>query len=172
MDHVEVDLIDADDCAAKLSGLSRATHVFYCAFTPRASAAEEVAPNVAMLRNLVTSLEGVAPGLRHVQVVQGTKWYGHHLGPYRTPAREDDPRRPLPNFYYDQQDWLSDTQAGKPWTWSALRPHCICGVSVGSPMNHLFALSLHAVVSRELGLPLSFPGTPAAFRSIPRRRRG
>ena len=24
------------------------------------------------------------------------------------------------------------------------RPHCICGLSVGSPMNHLMALSLYA----------------------------
>jgi nucleoside-diphosphate-sugar epimerase len=164
--HVTVDLQDEDDCAAKLCDLSRATHIFYCAFTPRASAADEVGPNVAMLRNLVTTMERVAPGLRHVQVVQGTKWYGHHLGPYRTPAREDDPRHPSPNFYYAQQDWLSGTQRGKAWTWSALRPHCICGISVGSPMNHLFALSLHAAVSRALGMPLRFPGTIAAFRSI------
>lgn len=106
------------------------------------------------------------PGLRHVQVVQGTKWYGHHLGLYRTPAREDDPRHPSPNFYYAQQDWLSDTQRGKAWTRSTLRPHCICGISVGSPMNHLFALSLHAAVSRALGMPLRFPGAAAAFRSI------
>jgi len=164
--HVRVDLLDAEDCRSKLSAFSAATHVFYCAFTPRASAAEEVAPNVAMLANLVGALEAVAPNLAHIQLMQGSKWYGHHLGPYRTPAREDDPRRTPPNFYYDQQDWLSRRQRGKRWTWSALRPHAICGMAIGSPMNHLLALSLHAVVSRELGLPLRFPGNPAAFSAI------
>ena len=38
--------------------------------------------------------------------MQGSKWYGNHLGPYLTPARETDPRHMPPNFYYDQQDFL------------------------------------------------------------------
>jgi hypothetical protein len=39
--------------------------------------------------------------------VHGAKWYGMHIGPYRTPAREGDPRHMPPNFYYDQQDLVS-----------------------------------------------------------------
>lgn len=31
-------------------------------------------------------------GLRHVYVQAGSKWYGQHLGKYKTPAKEDDPR--------------------------------------------------------------------------------
>jgi hypothetical protein len=33
-------------------------------------------------------------------------------------------------------------------------------------MNQLMALALYASVSRELGLPLRFPGTTAAFRAV------
>ncbi len=163
---VSVDLANAEDCRAKLAGLSHVTHIFYTAYAPGRSPAEEVAPNLAMVANLVSTMEPVAPRLAHVQLIQGTKWYGNHLGPFRTPAKEDDPRHMPPNFYYDQQDWVENRQRGKRWNWSALRPHCICGPSVGSPMNHLMALSLYASVSRELGLPLRFPGTEGAFRAI------
>jgi nucleoside-diphosphate-sugar epimerase len=161
-----VDLLNTDDCRMKLSECRDATHIFFAAYAPGRTAADEVAPNLAMVVNLVTTIERVAPRLAHVQLIQGSKWYGNHLGPYRTPAKEDDPRHMPPNFYYDQQDWVEARQRGKQWTWSALRPHCICGLSVGSPMNHLLALSLYASISRELGLPLRFPGAPGAFRAV------
>jgi len=164
--HVSVDLLDAQDTRAKLRELTGATHVFFCAYAQRATLADEVAPNLAMVVNLVETLEAASPRLAHVQLMQGTKWYGNHLGPFRTPARETDARHLPPNFYYDQQDWLEQRQHGKRWSWSALRPHCICGFSVGSPMNHLMALSLYASISRELGLPLKFPGHPQAFTAM------
>lgn len=164
--QVQVDLLDAQDCRRALRELDAATHVFFCAYAPRATPAEEVAPNLAMVVNLVEALEAAAPRLAHVQLIQGTKWYGNHLGPFRTPAREDDARHMPPNFYYDQQDWLAARQRGRRWSWSALRPHCICGFSIGSPMNHLMALSLYATISRELGLPLRFPGHPLAFSAM------
>ncbi len=164
--HVQVDLLDAQDSRAKLRNLDGATHAFFTAYAPRANAADEVAPNLAMVVNMVEALEAAAPRLQHVQLIHGTKWYGNHLGPFRTPTRESDPRHMPPNFYYDQQDWLEARQRGKKWTWSTLRPHCICGFSVGSPMNHLMALSLYATMSRELGLPLRFPGSPQAFAAL------
>ncbi len=163
---VGVDLLDVEDCHRKLSGLNDVTHVFYAAFAPGASALEEVTPNVTMLQNLVTTMEAASPALRHILMIQGTKWYGHHLGPYRTPSKEDDPRHIPPNFYYDQHDWIASHQRDKRWTWSALRPHGICGFAVGSPMNHLLALALYASISRELGVPLRFPGHPGAFRTL------
>lgn len=30
--------------------------------------------------------------LQHVYVQSGSKWYGQHLGKYKTPAKETDPR--------------------------------------------------------------------------------
>lgn len=164
--QVQVDLLDADNTRTALRELGDATHMFYTAYAQRPTAGEEVAPNLAMVVNLVEALEAASPRLAHVQLMQGTKWYGNHLGPFRTPAREDDPRHMPPNFYYDQQDWVAARQRGKRWTWSALRPHCICGFSVGSPMNHLMALSIYASISRELGLPLRFPGHPLAFAAL------
>ena len=59
---VQVDLLDAADCAAKLSDLSETTHVFYCAFHGQGTWAEQVAPNLAILVNAVSALERAAPG--------------------------------------------------------------------------------------------------------------
>lgn len=161
-----VDLTDPGQVQRALVDVGVVTQVLFAAYAPRPSLAEEVAPNVGMLANLVNALEAASPGLRHVAIVQGSKWYGNHLGPYRTPAREDDPRHMPPNFYYDQHDWLEGRQRGKAWSWSSWRAHGLCGLSIGSAMNQLNALALYATISRELGLPLRFPGSPGAFRAI------
>lgn len=54
---------------------------------------------------------------------QRWRWYGVHIGNFKTPARENDPRHMPPNFYYDQQDLITRRQKGKQWTWSASRPY-------------------------------------------------
>ncbi len=164
--HVAVDLADEADCAAKLHELGSATHLFYAAYAPDRDLGREADINARMLVNLVEALEPRAPRLRHIQLMQGSKWYGNHLGPYRTPAREDDPRHGRPCFYYAQQDWLSARQHGRQWTWSALRPHGVCGLAVGSSMNQLTAMALYAAISKERGGKLCWPGCEAAFNTI------
>ncbi|MDO8595950.1 MAG: SDR family oxidoreductase [Sulfuricaulis sp.] len=163
---IAVDLTDAEKSKRALEAVGGATHVFFAAYTPRATLADEVQPNLAMLVNLITAVESASPHLRHVAIVHGSKWYGNHLGPYKTPAKEDDPRHMPPNFYYDQQDWIVAHQRGKPWSWSSWRPHGLCGISVGSAMNQLTALAVYATITRELNLPLRFPGTPGAFKAV------
>ena len=119
---IAVDLLDREQTLAKLSDLREATHVFYCAFQARPTWAEHNAPNLAMLVNAVDAIDAASSQLQHVHLVEGTKFYGTHLGPFKTPAREDDPPHMLPNFYYDQEMWLRERQRGRPWSWSALRP--------------------------------------------------
>lgn len=72
----------------------------------------------------------------------------------------------LPNFYYDQEQWLRGFQSGKPWAWSVSRPHTVCGYAVGNPMNLMMVLAVYAAISKELGLPLRFPGTPGAYNAV------
>lgn len=164
---ISVDLTDGEDAKRKLAAERDVTHVFYCAYAPASTLAEEAMLNTRMLTNTVEAVEAASGDtLRHVQLMQGSKWYGNHLGPYRTPARENDARHAAACFYYDQQDWLSARQLGRTWTWSALRPHGVLGLAIGSPMNQLTAIALYATISRELGLPLEWPGTPAAFSCI------
>ena len=164
--YIRVDLLDRHDVERKLSGLSSITHIFYAAYLARPTFAEEVAPNLAMLAHTVEVVARVAPNLQHVSLMQGTKAYGTHLGPYRTPARETDPRHMPPNFYYDQEDFLRERSPKSRWTWSAMRPRTIYGYAVNSPMNMTSVLGVYAAISKELGLPLRFPGTPGGYRAL------
>ncbi len=165
-EFISVDLLDRANAEAKLAELTDITHIFYAAFQPAATWAGHNAPNLAMLVNAVESVEARSPGLRHVHLVEGNKIYGSHLGPFKTPARESDPPHMLPNFYYDQEQWLRRRQQGKRWTWSALRPHTVCGFALGNPMNITTVIAVYAAFSKELGLPLRFPGKPGAYRAI------
>ena len=160
-----VDLLDSTSAAAIADDLADVTHIFFCAYAPQASVAAEIAPNVAMLANLMDAIEPIATGLERVQLMHGAKWYGSYLGPYKTPAKEDDPRPVVQNFYHAQQDWLVERQAGKPWAWSALRPHGIWGFSIGGRMNLMTGIVLYAAISKHLGLPLRWPGAPASTTS-------
>ncbi len=165
-DFIAVDLLDRADAEKKLSPLVDATHVFYCAFQPRPTWAEHNAPNLAMLVNAVEPIAAASTVLEHVHVVEGSKIYGSHLGPYKTPARETDPPHMLPNFYWDQERWLEKFQDGQPWTWSASRPHTVCGFAVTNPMNMMMVIAVYAAISKELGLPLRFPGTLGAYHAV------
>jgi nucleoside-diphosphate-sugar epimerase len=159
--HISVDLLSAADCAAKLGQDLGITHVFYSAYVEKSDWAEMVPPNLAMLVNLIDAVEPNNPSLQHINLMQGTKWYGNHLGPFKTPAAESDPRHMSPNFYYDQQDFITARQQGKPWSWSAARPHGICGFAIGNPMNLVMVIAVYATISKALGLPLRHPGSRA-----------
>ncbi|MFB9908748.1 SDR family oxidoreductase [Allokutzneria oryzae] len=164
--HVAVDLLDAEDTRARLSGLTEVTHVFYAAYQDRPSWAELVPPNLAMLVNVVDAIEPVAENLAHVSLMQGYKVYGAHLGPFKTPAREDDAGHMPPEFNVDQQQFLERRQLGKRWTWSALRPSVVAGFALGNPMNLAMVIAVYASISKQLGLPLRFPGKPGAYDSL------
>jgi nucleoside-diphosphate-sugar epimerase len=162
--YLGVDLASAESCRA-LRDVRDVTAVVFCAlyespdllggwFDP---AHTEI--NVRMLRNLLDALEGHNPGLRHVTVLQGAKADGVHLGPTHPPAKERQPRHMHPNFYWAQEDLLRERAADARWNWTIFRPQAILGLATGSPMNPLMYLGVYAAISRELGLPLIFPGT-------------
>ena len=163
--HVAVDLLDAGAAATVLGALPGVTHVFYAAFQDRPSWAELVAPNLAMLINTVDPVAS-SGSLKHVSLMQGYKVYGAHLGPFATPAREDDPGHLPPEFNVSQQEYLEGASADARWTWSALRPSVACGTALGNPMNLVNVLAVYASMCKELGLPLRFPGKPGAYDTL------
>jgi len=164
--HIAVDLLDAPQARERLGGLSEVTHIFYAAYQDRPSWAELVPPNRAMLVNVVEAVEPVAGGLRHISLMQGYKVYGAHLGPFKTPARETDAGHMPPEFNVDQQDFLEQRQRGKAWSWSAIRPAVVGGFALGNPMNLAMVIAVYASISKELGLPLRFPGKPGAYDKL------
>ena len=166
LEHISVDLLDTDSCHQKLSHLTGITHIFYAAYQERPTWAELVEPNVAMLVNVVESIELVAPGLQHISLMQGYKVYGAHLGPFKTPAKETDAGHMPPEFNADQQQYLEKKQVGRLWNWSAIRPSVVGGTAIGNPMNLALVIAMYASISKELGIPLRFPGKPGAYTTL------
>lgn len=165
--HVAADLMEPRGLAQALSAHREITHMFY---TSRAAhqetGVESVTDNVTMLRNALDAVEAAAPDLEHVHIVEGTKWYGMHIGSFRTPAREDDPRHIPPNFYYDQQDLVAERQSGKRWNWSASRPGYLVDFAPERPRNAISLVGAYAAICRELGVPLDFPGSEACWNVL------
>ncbi|MFF2533406.1 SDR family oxidoreductase [Brevibacillus sp. NPDC058079] len=164
--YVAVDLLNEKETHEKLGNLTEVTHIFYAAYQDRPTWAELVTPNLSMLVNVVNAIETAAPNLQHVSLMQGYKVYGAHLGPFKTPARETDANHMPPEFNIDQQQFLERRQPGSSWTWSALRPSVVCGFALGNPMNLAMVIAIYASMSKELGLPLRFPGKPGAYHSL------
>ncbi|MGH8706939.1 MAG: SDR family oxidoreductase [Burkholderiales bacterium] len=160
--HISVDLLDPADARTKLAGLEDATHLFFAAFQPGSGPAADYAKNVAanrdLLVNSVTPVDQASKRLERVVLVTGTKYYGSHLGAFKTPAREDDPRHAGVNYYFDQIDWLTAYQKGKRWSWTELRPQTLCGFAPGTAMSIVSVIAVYAAMRKELGLPLAFPG--------------
>ncbi|NHC14195.1 SDR family oxidoreductase [Motilibacter deserti] len=165
-EHLPVDLSDADAARVGLAAAADTTHLVFAAYAEQPDLAAQVAPNVALLRNTLDGLAAAGAPLRHVTLYQGGKAYGAHLGHMKTPAREDDPRLMPPNFYYDQEDLLRAVAAERGFEVTMLRPEAVIGYAVGNPMNLLMVIAVYAAVSRELGLPLRFPGTFAAYDAM------
>jgi len=162
---VSADLRDADATRRALAPHRDATHLVYAALNEQPELVRgwrdpaNAALNTSMLNNALDALEGTP--LAHVTLMQGTKAYGVHTGrPMRVPAREQDAVRDHTNFYFDQQDLLAQRAQRAGFRWTIFRPQIVLGVAVGSAMNPVAALGVYAVLSRELGRPLSFPGHP------------
>jgi nucleoside-diphosphate-sugar epimerase len=164
--YIAVDLLDIGNCREQLQSLTTVTHIFYAAYQDRPTWAELVPPNLAMLVNLVEVVEPIAPNLQHISLMQGYKVYGAHLGPFKTPAKETDGGHMPPEFNVDQQEFLEKRQPGKLWTWSAIRPSVVAGTALGNPMNLVMVIAMYASISKELGLPLRFPGKPGAYDKL------
>lgn len=166
--HVAADLNDTEACREIFAAMDDATHLVYAALfekpglMPGWLEAEQIETNERMLRNLFEPLAAAAKGLRHVTLLQGTKAYGVHVKPLAVPARENrSEMHEQANFYWNQENYLREKQAGANWHWSILRPQIIFGLSLGSAMNLIPALGIYAAFLREAGEPLYYPGGPA-----------
>jgi nucleoside-diphosphate-sugar epimerase len=163
---IVADLLDESSSNKAINSIGSVDYVYFSALDVRGTQEDQVIPNLTMLQNAVTPLLNPSNNLKHICLVHGTKWYGSHIGPYRTPARENDSRHLGPNFYYDQHDWLTTNQKNQDWSYSTIRPHFINGFNVGNPNNMMAAIGAYAAVQRAEGKPLDFPGTLAAYESL------
>jgi nucleoside-diphosphate-sugar epimerase len=166
--HVPIDLTVAAQCAGAAAELQGTTHLIYAALYEAPNLIDgwrdpnQIRTNDLMLRNLMAALEPVAPQLRHVALLQGTKAYGVHVRPLIVPAREGRSEMyEQPNFYWAQENFLRELQQGKAWHWSILRPVLIIGLAMGGAMDLIPPLGVYAAMLREAGRPLDYPGGAA-----------
>ena len=162
---ISVDLLDDAQAKEKLAGLTDVTHIFYAGLSGGVEA-ENVEGNLALVVNSVGVIEPISPTLERVILVQGGKYYGVHLGPHKTPSKETDPRHLPPNFYYNQQDFITDLQEGKSWHYTMLRPEAVVGFAEGIPLNTASVVAAYACICKELDVPLHYPGPEAAFNAF------
>jgi nucleoside-diphosphate-sugar epimerase len=162
-----VDLTDPEATATALAAARDTTHLFYAALSPDPDLSVEADRNAGMLGALLDGLERVGAPLRRVVIYQGFKIYGIHLGArVRTPARESDPPHMPPNIYMAQEQQLRARAAGSGWDYVVLRPDVVVGDIHGNLMNIALVIGVFAAISRELGVPLRFPGTDRAYRQL------
>jgi len=158
--HLSVDLTEGGAASTALARTTDVTHVFYCANDARPDT------RLAMIGNTLDAIEAVAPDFKNVNLLQGTKYYGSYLGPFKTPAKESDPRLPGGDFYYSEEDLVTTLQQGKRWTWTAVRPAAVCGYAAGNPVNLATVLAIYGSMLRELGQPFGFPSSAACFDAL------
>jgi nucleoside-diphosphate-sugar epimerase len=162
-----VDLMNAECCRNALGDLSGVTDIFYAArYDHTVSTREPVEENLSMLKSVMDAIEPAASGLQHVHLVHGTKYYGSHLGPFRTPAKEHHPRHEGPNWYHAQEDFIVERQRGRSWTWSTSRPHGICDIAPGVARSNARVVAVYAAICKAAGLPFHFPGTAASGNAL------
>ncbi len=117
-----------------------------------------------LLSNLLSALKISGKIPKRFILQTGGKHYGVHIGPTLSPMEETDPRYlKEANFYFPQEDllwkWSEETGA----TWNVTRPGFIIGAVPEAAMSIALALALYAIVQKELGQPLEFPGDGVAW---------
>jgi nucleoside-diphosphate-sugar epimerase len=168
---VAADLLDAAGLKAALKDVSP-THVFFATWSRRATEAENIEANSAIVRNVLDTLSP-KKSVKHVDLVTGLK---HYLGPFEayvsggfrpeTPLREEQPRLDLPNFYYAQEDEVYAAAKRDGFTWTIQRPHTVIGKAIGNAMNMGSTLAVYASICKETGRRFRWPGSQEQWSGI------
>jgi nucleoside-diphosphate-sugar epimerase len=174
-EHRSIDLRDEAATREAVTDLADVTHVVYTAVYEKPgliagwTEQDQMDTNLAMLRNLIEPLTEGA-NLQHVTLLQGTKAYGIHLHPMRTPARERFPRDDHANFYWLQEDYIKDKSATADFQFTIMRPQLIVGPNTGVVMNLPPVIGAYAAICKEEGRPFGFPGgVPYVWEAVDTR---
>src|SRR3984893_10665831 len=164
--HVSVDLMDREGTTRVISSLDKVTDLVFAAYVEKPTMAETVEPNARMLKNTLDGLAARSVPLQRIMLAGGAKSYGFSLGAFNAPAKETEPRLIAPIHYHQQEDIVAEWAATNGASWTVLRPHLVMGPSLNSPMKLLISLAAYAAMTRELGLPLRFPGTNEGWNPL------
>ncbi|GFZ49817.1 hypothetical protein JCM24511_07220 [Saitozyma sp. JCM 24511] len=144
------------------AGGAEAAHVFFYAYLAKDNEDELVAVNRRLFANTLDAVARACPKLETFSLQTGYKYYGAHLGGSdlsEYPWTEDTPRIQKSNFYYLQEDMLSEAAKKNGWRWIVTRPGFIVGLSKGNFMSLAVTIALYATARKALGQPLVYPGS-------------
>ncbi|KQS92315.1 SDR family oxidoreductase [Chryseobacterium sp. Leaf394] len=168
---VKADLLDIESLETALENIAP-THVFFTTWMRNDTEEENIRVNSALVRNLLNVLSP-KKSIQHIALVTGLK---HYLGSFEayakdgklpeTPLREEQPRLPLPNFYYAQEDEVYAAAERDGFSWSIHRPHTVIGYAVGNAMNLGTTLAVYASICKETGRKFIWPGSSAQWNGI------
>jgi nucleoside-diphosphate-sugar epimerase len=168
---IAADLLDTASVETALEGVSP-THVIFATWTRRATEAQNIKVNSAMVRHVLDALSP-KKSVKHVDLVTGLK---HYLGPFEayvsggvrpeTPLREEQPRLRHPNFYYAQEDEVFAAARRDGFTWTVQRPHTVIGKAIGNAMNMGSTLAVYASICKETGRKFRWPGSEGQWSGI------
>src|SRR5271156_3870871 len=164
--HLSIDLLDRAATTKSFSSLDQVTDLVFAAYVEKPTMAETVEPNAKMLRNTLDALAARNVPLQRIVLTGGAKSYGFNLGAFNAPAKETEPRLIAPIHYHQQEDITAAWSEKNGASWTVLRPHLVMGPSLNSPMNLVTSLAAYAAMSRELGVPLRFPGRQAGWNTL------
>jgi nucleoside-diphosphate-sugar epimerase len=165
-EHVPLDLDDAAACQAAVAAMGPVSHLVYAAVAEKPGLIDgwsdpgNIVRNKTMFANIAGPL-AAAGKLEWVGLLQGTKAYGAHLHPMELPAREDRPRDPHPNFYWEQEDILRELAGTHGFGFTIFRPQILFGGAPGAVMNPVVAIGAFAAIAQERGLPFAYPSSAA-----------
>ncbi|KAK2745563.1 hypothetical protein FQN57_003688 [Myotisia sp. PD_48] len=181
-----IDLLNGDgveslkaEMKEMIEDIHTVSHVYFFAYIFNEDPNKEIAVNVKLIEQAITSVDQLSSNLKFVVLPTGTKAYGVHLidkfpFPNQLPLDEELPRIPEPYasdmFYYNQIDMLTSLSQGKSWTWCEVRPDIVVGFV---PNNNVYCmaqwlalyLSLYAAVEGH-GAEVPFPGTPISWVNL------
>jgi nucleoside-diphosphate-sugar epimerase len=148
---------------------------FYAYMQPKTEAYEAVWSNVEKLEEVngrllasflqALELANIVP--KRVLLQTGGKNYGVQLGRAPQPCVESDPqpRHLGSNFYYPQEDSLTDYCKRHPKTsWNVIRPFGVIGSAIKAQMSGLYLFCVYAAVQAHKKEPLYFPGDWATWQ--------
>src|SRR5882762_7155710 len=164
--HISVDLTDREGTTKAFSSLNKVTDLVFAAYVEKPTMTETVKPNARELKNALDALAARNGPLQRIVLAGGAKSYGFNLGAFNATAKKTEPRLIAPIHYHQQEDIVADWSSKNGASWTVLRPHLVMGPSLNSPMNLVTSLATYAAMSRELGLPLRFPGRREGWNTL------
>lgn len=161
-EHRAVDLTDEAACRDLVASLGTISHLVYAAVAEVEGLwsgwtdPDMIDLNRRMFANIATPL-AERGGLAWTGLLQGTKAYGVHLHDGELPSREDEPRDPHANFYWEHEDCMRGLAARHGFHWTIFRPQVLFGGAPRAAMNPAAAIGAYAAICRELDVPFAYP---------------